>query len=71
MEALRKCVVKGRVCFFHRWSDKSEIVPPSPMAGGHAGGVINLTVGIVEYKEDGTVHEFYPHEIRFLNTNGA
>lgn len=64
---LRPCMVKKRKALFHRWSDKSEIVSPSPMIGGHSGGVIRLTVGIVEY-EDGVVTECYPYEIRFLDS---
>jgi hypothetical protein len=66
MPELRKCIVKDRPAYFHKWSDKSEIVPPSHMIGGHGGRVITLTVGIVEY-EDGTVHECYPSEVRFTD----
>lgn len=63
---LRPCEVKNRKALFHRWSDKSEIIPPSPMVGGHGGGVTTLTVGIIEY-EDGVVAECYPHELKFLD----
>lgn len=64
---LRPCIVKDRKALFHRWSDKSEIVAPSPMVGGHNGGVIRITVGIIEY-EDGVITECYPYEIRFVDT---
>jgi hypothetical protein len=63
---LRPCIVKGRKALFHKWSDKSNIVPPSPMIGGHDGGVLKLTVGIIEY-EDGVITECYPYEIRFVD----
>lgn len=66
MPELRKCIVKGRPAYFHRWSDTSQIVPPSPMVGGHNGGVISCTLGIIEY-EDGHVQECYPSDIKFTN----
>jgi len=62
----RTCVVKGRNVLFHTWEEKSSIVEPSKMMGGHDGGVIRTTVGIIEY-EDGIVTECYPYEIRFTD----
>lgn len=67
MNELRRCIVKDKQALFHRWAEKSKIVDPSPMIGGHKGGVLKLTVGIVEYLIDGTIHECYPEEIRFIN----
>ena len=64
----RTCIVNGRAALFHRWSDKSEIVAPSVMVGGHTGGVVSCTVGIIEYIENGDVHECWPSEIRFTDT---
>jgi hypothetical protein len=64
---LRPCIVKDRKALFHKWSDKSRIVEPSPMIGGHNGGILKYTVGIIEY-EDGVVTECYPHEIKFTDT---
>lgn len=64
---LRSCIVVDKKAYFHRWIDKSKIIDPSPMIGGHNGGVIKFTVGLVEY-EDGSVHECYPHEIKFTDT---
>lgn len=61
----RPCIVGGRRALFHRWADQAHVAPPSVLRGGHPGGQIWRTVGVVEY-EDGTVHEAYPHEIRFL-----
>lgn len=52
---------------FHHWSERFWTVGESLMTGGHAGGQISQTVAIVEY-EDGTVHECYPEEIRFLES---
>jgi hypothetical protein len=65
---LRPCIVKGKAALFHCWSDKSDIIAPSMMQGGHAGGVIRQTVGIIEYIDGGAVHECYPSEIRFTDT---
>lgn len=65
-ENLRPCIVINRKALFHKWSDKSKIVEPSPMIGGHKGGVLKYTVGIIEY-EDGVVTECYPYEIRFVD----
>lgn len=43
-----------------------QIVPPSNMIGGHGGGVVSATFGIVEL-EDGSVIECYPNEVKFLD----
>lgn len=66
MADLRKCTIKERIAYFHKWSDKSQIIPPSPMVGGHNGGVLMHTVAIIEY-EDGVITECYPHEIKFID----
>lgn len=63
---LRPCRVDDKKAFFHRWSDTSEIVCPSPMAGGHSGGVVKGTFGIVEH-EDGTVKMYRLNEIKFVD----
>ena len=62
---MRPCVVNGKKALFHCWGHKAYVVDASPMRGGHPGGQIAATVAIVEY-EDGTVHEAYPHEVRFV-----
>lgn len=62
----RKGVVKA---LFHCWVHKSEVVPPSPMMGGHSGGVVSGVLGLVEY-EDGTINQIYPSRIKFLDTQG-
>ena len=66
MSNLRKCKVQNKYTgLFHRWSDKTEIIPPSPLMGGHNGGVLQYTVGIVELL-DGRVVECTPTEIKFI-----
>lgn len=61
----RPCIVDGMKATFHRWADKSWIVPPSPMVGGHQGGVVHGTYAIIELK-DGTVREVEPEKVCFL-----
>lgn len=62
----RKEVVKA---LFHCWVYKFEVVPPSPMLGGHSGGVVSGVLGLVE-NEDGTIDQIYPSRIKFLDTQG-
>ncbi len=62
----RPCYVYGKKALFHRWIDKSEIIAPSIMKGGHAGGVIRGTCGIVEF-ENGVICEVYPYKIKFAD----
>lgn len=61
---LRPCIVKGKKALFHKWSDRSSILDPSPKIGGHSGGVLKYTAGIIEY-ENGAVTECHPSEIKF------
>lgn len=51
---------------FQCWSERFWTVGESPMVGGCAAGQMSQTVAIVEY-EDGTIHEHYPSEIRFID----
>lgn len=62
----RPCIVKGKKALFHRWADKSQVISPGIAVGSHPGGQVWIVIGIVEY-EDGTVHECYPHEVRFCD----
>lgn len=62
----RPCVVQLKKALFHRWTHKSEIVPPSPLRGGHSGGVLSGEFGIIEF-EDGTIAEVEPQKIRFID----
>lgn len=69
---LRPCMVaknKGRVerrGLFHGWNQYSTVVDASPLRGGHPGGQVSETYGIVEFP-DGTVENVYPQSIRFLD----
>ena len=64
---LRPCLINGKKALFHNWSNKSQIVDPLPMIGGHNGGVLEYTVGIIEY-EDGQVCECMPSQIKFIDS---
>lgn len=64
---LRPCLINGKKALFHNWSNKSQIVDPSPFVGGHQGGVLEYTVGIIEY-EDGQVCECMPSQIKFIDS---
>lgn len=70
--SLRPCMVairKGgdeRKALFHCWSQWMDVVAPSILKGGHVGGQVSETYGIVEF-EDGTVQNVYPNLIRFLD----
>ena len=65
---LRPRVARGKKGWFHCWCHVSEIVAPSNLRGGHSGGVIATTLGLVE-DEDGNVRKVYPEEITFLEPN--
>jgi hypothetical protein len=62
----RPCIVKGKNALFHRWSERAEIIEPAIAVGGHSGGVMKWTVGIVEF-EDGRVSEALPRDIVFID----
>lgn len=64
-DRLRKCTVDGKAMYFHRWSDESWIVPPSPMVGGHNGGVVQGTYAIVEDVETGEISKALPGSVKF------
>lgn len=63
---LRPCIVGQQRALFHCWEQRSEVIPPSPMIGGHSGGTVNQILGIIE-REDGTIHKAYPEEIIFID----
>lgn len=70
---LRPCMVairkdgKEKKALFHCWSQWSNVVGESLLKGGHKGGQISETYGIVEF-EDGIVQSVYPNLIRFLDS---
>lgn len=63
----RPCYIEGKRAIFHRWSERAAAINESPMIGGHPGGFIKWTAGIVEF-EDGTVKEVDPEKIRFADS---
>lgn len=67
---LRPCVAKIEAGeargLFHCWEHISEIIEPSPLKGGHSGGVISATVGLVEL-DDGSIIKVYPTSLRFID----
>ena len=63
---LRPCIVSQQRALFHCWEQRSEVVPSSPMVGGHPDRAVNQILGIIE-REDGTIHKAYPEEIRFID----
>lgn len=65
---LRPCLVKGEKGLFHEWEQFQEIIPPSPLVGGHNGGVIGRTLGLVEF-ENGEIRRIEPTMIKFTDTN--
>lgn len=62
----RPCTVAGKRALFHKWEENSEIYAPSPMVGGHNGGVVKYTLAIVEF-EDGHVERVRPQDIMFID----
>ena len=65
---LRPCnVVSMGKAFFHEWTKISVIVEPSPLKGGHEGGVRSQTLAIVELS-DGRVATVDPRLIQFTDT---
>lgn len=70
---LRPCMVKGERAWFHKWNTIQQVIEPSPMMGGHQGGQIQYTLGLIE-RPDGSVFEVPPRDIEFINSadlNGA
>lgn len=67
---LRPCYILGKdskqKALFHCWSYHSDIYAPSPMVGGHPGGVVARMSAIVEL-EDGSVTLIHPQSIKFVS----
>lgn len=62
----RPCYVDGERAMFHQWIIRAQVAPPSLMVGGHMGGQLCETFGLVEY-EDGRVGEVYPTQVVFAD----
>ena len=61
----RKCIYKKSVCTFHGFFQRSMVIEPSIMVGGHSGGVIAYPVAIIE-TEKGEVIEAQAVSIQFM-----
>ena len=60
----RKCIFKKTVCTFHGFFQRSMVVEPSLVLGGHDGGVMAYPVAIIE-TEEGEVLEVGAMKIQF------
>lgn len=65
----RDCMVNGCPGYFHTWEQYSEVVPPSPLVGGHPGGTIAQVFGIVEFSDG--VRRVKPYDIEFVDEEHA
>ena len=63
----RPCIVDGEKALFHRWLNFAYVVDASLMIGGHPGGQVADTFGLVEMK-NGAVRKVAPTSIRFLDS---
>ena len=61
-----KTIAPAKAALFHKFVEESRVIDPSPMIGGHNGGVIRYTLAIVEY-DDGTVAMVEPTRIKFVD----
>lgn len=66
----RKCIIKTKEGeekgIFHKWMEEADVIAPSLMVGGHPGGQVARTLGIVE-KENGEIMLVYPTIVRFVD----
>ena len=68
---LRPCwIIKNKKsktkALFHCWGFHSDVIDPSPLIGGHSGGVIARMSAIVEL-EDGSITLIHPQSIKFVS----
>ena len=68
-QATRSCMVEGRTGNFHLWEKFSTVVTPSPMVGGHPGGIISNVYGIVEFSDG--VKRVDPIHIQFTDEDNS
>lgn len=61
----RKCIFKKEVYTFHGFYQESNVIPPSPLVGGHSGGVIAYPVAIIENRR-GKLMEVEATSIQFV-----
>lgn len=62
----RKCIFRKKAYTFHGFYQRSDVIPPSPLVGGHSGGVIAYPVAIIEGKK-GELMEVGATYIQFVS----
>lgn len=62
-EQYRLCEVNGEIGYFHGWEAFFDVISPSLMIGGHPGGQLSRTYGIVEFPD--RIEEVTPSQIKF------
>ena len=62
----RECIYRKSVCTFHGFFQRSMVIKPSIMVGGHSGGVIAYPVAIIEDKK-GELMEVEATSIQFVS----
>lgn len=65
----RLCEVNGKLGYFHRWEQWSNVVDASLLRGGHPAGQIWQVYGIVEFKDG--VRRVDPVSIKFCDEENA
>lgn len=68
---MRLCTTKAIPAIFHCWEQVSQVIPPSPMVGGHGGGEIKYMTAVVEYRHNGQVTHVSPSDIIFEDTEAV
>lgn len=62
---LRLCKVGGEFGYFHIWEQTFDVIPPSPMRGGHQGGTIGQMYALVEFPDG--VKRVQPYDVKFVD----
>ena len=62
----RVCRARGKLAWFHRWTENSFVVQPEPNGDKPCGGQVSCIYGVVEYG-DGSIGVIKPPDIKFLD----
>lgn len=62
---LRLCKVGDELGYFHIWEQTSDVIAPSPMRGGHQGGVVAQMYALVEFADG--VKRVQPYDVKFVD----
>lgn len=60
-------ILERQRALFHQLVTVREIVPPSPVRGGHQGGQVQDVFAVVEF-DDGTLNKVDPERVQFLDS---